>query len=516
MKKNEIVLINHQGLKLVAGIQVQTPTPPIGLAYIGAYIKKYGYDYTGIDACGEALSEVRKVETDSDLLIQGLTLKEVINKIPKDVKIVGLTALFSHAWFLARNIALEVKKLYPNCIIIVGGEHPTALPVNTLKNDFIDLVILGEGEETFLEFVKCVDEGLDYRKINGVAYKNDKGEIIINERRKRVSNIDDIPYPDWDSWSINDYIEHQQVSGINLGRGIPILGTRGCPYECTFCSNDRMWTKRFVMRSAKSIVDEMEYMKKKYNVSAFSFMDSTFIVNNKKVIGFCEELIKRDLNIKYQLPAGTRCEAINQELVNALEKSGLEKLSLAPESGSEEIRNIIKKKINYSKFINAVKMLSKSRISVGCFIVIGFPEDNKKTLMLTSQMLFKLAYLGVDDVTVSQFTPYPGSYLYDELTKNKVFDGNLEEVSDIVSFYSKKRRSYSKNLSPNLTHYAMFFMFLQFYVISFLLRPWRPIINSISYAINGIEKTNYIKFLTEIIFVRKKFATNTKDVNYDK
>ena len=121
MKKSEIVLINHQGLKLVAGIQVQTPTPPIGLAYIGAYIKKYGYDYTAIDACGETLSEVRKVEPDSDLLIQGLTLKEVINKMPKDVKIVGLTALFSHAWFLARNIAEEVKKLYPDCIIIVGG-----------------------------------------------------------------------------------------------------------------------------------------------------------------------------------------------------------------------------------------------------------------------------------------------------------------------------------------------------------------------------------------------------------
>ena len=83
MKKSEIVLINHQGLKLVAGIQVQTPTPPIGLAYIGSYIKKHGYDYTAIDACGEALSQVRKVEPDSDLMIQGLTSKEVINKVPK-------------------------------------------------------------------------------------------------------------------------------------------------------------------------------------------------------------------------------------------------------------------------------------------------------------------------------------------------------------------------------------------------------------------------------------------------
>ena len=137
------------------------------------------------------------------------------------------------------------------------------------------------------------------------------------------------------------------------------------------------------MRSPKNLVDEMEFMKKKYNVTAFSFMDSTFIINNKKIIAFCEELIKRDIGVSYQLPAGTRCEAINQELVNFLAKSGLEKLSLAPESGSEEIRNIVKKKINYKKFIEVVKMLSKSKISVGCFIVIGFPEDNKKTIWQT-------------------------------------------------------------------------------------------------------------------------------------
>ena len=516
MKKSEIVLINHQGLKLVAGIQVQTPTPPIGLAYIGSYIKKHGYDYTSIDACGEALSQVRKVEAESDLLIQGLTLKQVINKIPKDVKIVGLTALFSHAWFLARNIASDIKKLYPNCKIVVGGEHPTALPKNTLKNDFIDLVVLGEGEETFLDLIKCIDKGLDYKNINGVAYKNENGEIIINERRARVVNIDDIPYPDWDNWSINNYIEHQQITGVNLGRGVPILATRGCPYECTFCSNDRMWTKRFIMRSAKNIVDEMEFMKKKYNVAAFSFMDSTFIINNKKVIGFCEELIERNLGISYQLPAGTRCEAINQELVDVLSKSGLEKISLAPESGSEEIRNIIKKKINYKKFISAVKMLSKSKISVGCFIVIGFPEDNKKTLWLTSKMIFKLAALGVDDITVSQFTPYPGSVLYDELVEKKIFDGNLDEVSDIVSFYSKKWRSYSVHLSPSLTHYTMYFMFIQFYFITFLLRPWKPIINFIKYLFTGIEKANYIRFITEMIFVRKKFITKLSEKEFNK
>ena len=270
------------------------------------------------------------------------------------------------------------------------------------------------------------------------------------------------------------------------------------------------------MRSPEKIVDEMEFMKKKYNVRAFSFMDSTFIVNNRKVIEFCEALIRRNLGVVYQLPAGTRCEAINQELVNVLAKSGLEKLALAPESGSEEIRNIIKKKINYSKFINAIKMLNKSKITVGCFIVIGFPEDNKKTLWLTSKMIFKLALLGVDDITVSQFTPYPGSEIYDELMERKELEGNLEEVSDIISFYSKRLRSYSKHLSPKFTHYAMYFMFTQFYVVSFLVRPWRPIINFFNYIFNNVEKANYIRFLSEMFVTRKKFTEKTINSDFKK
>lgn len=511
MKKSEILLINHQGLKLASGIQIQTPTPSIGLAYIGAYIKKHGYDYTAIDSCGEALSQVSRVEPGSDLLIQGLTRKEVLDKVPKDVKIVGLTSLFSHAWFLARNIALDIKKLYPDCKIVVGGEHPSAAVEDVLKNSFIDMVILGEGEETFLNLLQSIDKGEDYKNINGIAYKNEAGDIIKTERRARITKIDDIPYPDWDNWSINNYIDHQQISGVNLGRGIPILGTRGCPYECTFCSNDTMWTKKFVMRSPKKIVDEMEFMKKKYNVEAFSFMDSTFIINNRKVIEFCEELIQRDLGVVYQLPAGTRCEAINQELVDALAKSGLEKLSLAPESGSEEIRNIIKKKIKYSKFINAIKMLNKSKINVGCFIVVGFPEDNKKTLWLTSKMIFRLALLGADDITVSQFTPYPGSEIYDNLLKKKIIKGNLEEASDIISFYSKRLRSYSEHLSPEFTNRVMYFMFTQFYVVSFLARPWRPIINVYNFIFGNVEKVNYIRFLSEMLFNRKKFTKALKN-----
>ncbi len=506
--KNNIVLINHQGLKLSSGLQIQSPSPPIGLAYIGAYLRKNNFSYTAIDACGEALTRIRKAEPGSDLLIQGLTNKEVIEKIPSDVKIVGLTALFSHAWFLARDLAKEIKLNFPNCKIVFGGEHSSAQVKETLSHSFIDYVITGEGEETFLEFTSLLLSNQEVKTIQGLAYKDKDGKIIENPKRKRTVTIDNFPYPDWDSWSITEYINHLQVTGINLGRGIPILGSRGCPFECIFCSNKEMWGQRYIMRDPKQLVDEMEYMKKKYKVNSFHFMDSTFLINNKKLVLFCKELIDRNLNISYQIPAGTRSECINEELVALLDQSGLKNLALAPESGSEKIRQIVKKKINYKNFKKAARLLAKSNISVGCFVVIGFPEDNLRSMIATYGMIFKLALLGVDDITVSQFTPYPGSYYYNYLLEKGLMKGNVEEMSDIISYYSQKTRSYSETLSPRSIYYFMMSMFIFFYFFSFLLRPWKPILNIVNYLRTGSENARYVKFISEIFIVRKKWFTN--------
>ena len=153
-------------------------------------------------------------------------------------------------------------------------------------------------------------------------------------------------------------------------------------------------------------------------------------------------------------------------------------------------------------------MLAKSNISVGCFVVIGFPEDNLKSMLATYRMIFKLAIIGVDDITVSQFTPYPGSYYYDVLLEKGLLKGRIEEMSDIISYYSQRTRSYSETLSPKSIYYFMMSMFIFFYVFSFILRPWKPILNVIQYFKTGSENARYVKFLSEIFIVRKKWFTN--------
>ncbi|MBT6600609.1 MAG: radical SAM protein [Nitrospina sp.] len=500
-----ITLINHQGLKLIKGIQIQTPSPSIGLAYIGAFLKQHAIQYTAIDACGAALDQIFPLENDSEIMVQGLTNKQILERIPKDTKIFGFTCLFSNAWPLVNHIALGVRELFPEAIFIAGGEHPTALPDQVLNSGAFDAVVMGEGEETFLEMINKIKNNEPWQDVDGICYLNNQNHIIKNVARKRVRNIDNFPYPDWDEWSIEEYISHNQVTGINLGRSIPILGSRGCPYACTFCSNEDMWTRQYIMREGKSLANEMEFMKNKYSLTGFSFMDSTFVVNRKKTLDFCNEVIKKDMNITYQIPAGTRCEAFDVELAKKLEESGLKNLALAPESGSEMIREVTKKQIKIDDFFRVVKIFQKVNITVGCFVVIGFPEDNISTLKESLAMIRKLAVLGVDDITVSKFTPYPGSPLFNQFRENGVIDDKLEELADIISFYSSESKSYSESLTSKQLHFWMIWMFLNFYVITFVCRPMKVIKNFWDYFSKGVENARYMRFFTEIFVLRRKW-----------
>ncbi len=501
-----ITLINHQGLKKVSGIQIQTPSPPIGLAYIGAYLKKRGISYNAIDACGEALNQLGRYNEIDDVVIQGLTSEQVVRRIKPDQKIIGITSLFSHAWPLVLNLASRIKREFPSTLIVVGGEHPTAMPEYCLQNSLIDIVVVGEGEVTFFELCSLVLSKQPWNHIDGIAYRDSAGNININHRRSRISDLDAIPFPDWDSWFIEGYITKKQVSGIHLGRSIPIIGSRGCPYSCDFCSSRQMWMKTYVFRNPRSIVDEMEYFKDKYTLDGFSFMDLTLFVDRGMIHKFADELIKRRLNIRYQLPTGTRCEAIDDELIKKLESSGLKNFALAPESGDEDILRSINKQMNLRRFHDtADRILKHSRMTLGCFIVLGFPHDSKISMKKTLAMIRRLAIKGIHDVTISQFTPYPGSVYFDHLIAKRKLSKDFNELNNIISFYSNSNPSYCEQLTSKQIYRWMIWMYLNFYIISFSIRPWRLVYNFWIYITTGIERTRYMRFFSDYFMNRHKW-----------
>ena len=156
-----VTLIHHQGLKILEGIQIQTPSPSIGLAYIGAYLKSKGINYHAIDGCGEALDQIRKYKKFDNIAVQGLSNEEILNRIPVNSTIIGFSCIFSQCWSLVEELARDVRVNFPTALLVAGGEHPTALPEDAFRDRLFDVVVYGEGEETFHELVSKVQSRED-------------------------------------------------------------------------------------------------------------------------------------------------------------------------------------------------------------------------------------------------------------------------------------------------------------------------------------------------------------------
>jgi anaerobic magnesium-protoporphyrin IX monomethyl ester cyclase len=507
-----ITLINCPGLKSFSGLQMHTPNPPLGLAYIAGAIKDAGIAYTVIDGTGEALDAISPYPLRNDFMIQGLSFEQIADRIPANTAMVGLSCMFSTLWPLTRDLAAYIRPRFPNALITLGGEHGTAVPELVLRSSAFDMVVQGEGEETFVSVAKAIMAGESWRDIPGIAYL-DEGVYRTNGLAARNRNIDDIPLPDWDSFPLEEYISRHQINGINIGRAMPLLSTRGCPYQCTFCSSPNMWTTRYITRDPVKVADEIELYKKKYNIANVDFQDLTAVVKRKWVLEFTHELIKRQLNVTWQMPSGTRSEVFDEEISDLLYKSGCRALAFAPESGAPEILEKIKKQVDLGHMLKAMRIAVRRGFKLSCFIVIGFPDDTRASLHKSLQLIRRMAILGVHDVAVSKFVPYPGSVLFKRLQQEGRIAVDDEFFLSPMDFYTQKAPSYSEHVTTKELYFTMLWMFVNFYVISFACRPFRTVLILFKAVMTGTEETRFAKWLNDMLFVRRRWRTLAKRVS---
>ncbi len=505
-----ITLINPPGIKLSAGLQMQSPNPPLGLAYVAAAVKQAGLPYHVIDATGEALDTIRAYPGRSDFMVQGYSPREVAERVPAATEIVAIACLFSTLWPLTCMIAEAVRARFPEVLVVLEGEHGTAVPEHVLRNSAVDVVVLGEGEETFVALCRAYREGSALGEVAGLALL-EEGRFVNTGLSPRQRQVDDIPLPDWDSFPIAEYIARHQINGVNMGRSISLLATRGCPYECTFCSNPNMWTKRYIARDPMSVVDEMELYVGKYQVVNFDFQDLTAIVKRSWAIEFCNELIRRDLDITWQMPSGTRCEVFDEEVADLLYRSGCRVLAFAPESGAPEMLEKVKKQVDLERLVKAAEITVKRGLKLSCFIVIGFPEETPATLGKTMKLIRRMALLGVDDVAVSKFIPYPGSELFKQLQGEGKIKLDDEFFVSPMDFYTDKSPSCADAVSSRRLYWTMVWMFTNFYVISFARRPWRALRTIARAVFGGIEETRYAKWFVDRYYIRRRWRRTVRE-----
>lgn len=451
-------------------------TPPISVAYLAGSLVAAGHETQIIDAVGEAPDRFSPGYRD-DVLMNGLGIEDIVERVRPDVQLLGISCLFSHEWPVVRSLAAALRKRFPKTPIVLGGEHATAAPDWSLeKAPELDACALGEGEETVVDLARAVIEGRSLEGVPGLVVRGEQGNIRTAPRA-RILDIDEIPLPHWEAVPLEAYLSRGFSFGVSRGRTMPLLATRGCPYRCTFCSNPRMWTQRYVTRSPQLVVDEMKRYVELYGAENFDFYDLTAIVRREWILEFCELLLASGLDVTWQLPSGTRSEAIDEEVARLLYASGCRNISYAPESGSERVLAAIQKKVKLERMLESMEGALAAGLNVKANILVGFPDERVEDLVQTFKFVMQMAKVGVHDVSIWTFAPYPGSELFDDLRKR----GRLSELdddylADLLAYSNLLATvSYSEHISPAFLERFRVGGMAAFYAASYALHPSRPL-----------------------------------------
>jgi len=375
----------------------------------------------GIDSIGEAPLKFSPAER-TKFVIRGLTPREITDRatgIQADV--IGCSIMFTHEWPEAKRTIRLLRHTHPHAFIMAGGEHVTGAPELSLEDcSELDACVLGEGEETAVQVVSVLENGQSLRVVNGIVFR-DGNRIVRTPPRSRTRNIDSFAPPDWHVFPIEPYLDNELGFGVNRGRSMPILATRGCPYECTFCSSPFMWTTKWLARDPDAVLDEMQAAIRTYNVSNFDFYDLTAIIKRDWIIEFCRKMVERNIQCTWQLPSGTRSEAVDEEVVDWMYRAGCRDVSYAPESGSPAVLKRIKKKVKLDRMLSSMKAAVSAGMNVKCNIIIGFPDETHRHIMQTMLFLFRMARVGVHDIHLNGYQAYPGTELFQELQDKGLF-----------------------------------------------------------------------------------------------
>lgn len=480
-------------------------TPPIGLAYIASSLIEAGHSVTIVDAIGEAPFQVTSL-FDNKILVTGLLNDEIVERIPQHTDLIGVSCMFSQDWPYVRQILASLKQQFPQVPILTGGEHITAMAEFVLETcSAVEYCVLGEGEETVVDVANHLANPSTMKEVNGLVLRQE-GTILRTPPRARIKGVDDIPAPAWHLVPLETYLSNGLGFGVNRGRSMPMLATRGCPYRCTFCSNPNMWTTKWIARKPELVLDEIEQHIKKYRITNVDFYDLTAIVRKDWIVKFCQLIKERNLQFTWQLPSGTRSEALDKEVCQLIYEAGCRNLTYAPESGSTETLKRIKKKVNLDRLLQSMKGAIENGLSTKVNIIIGFPHETRYDAWKSLWFAVKAASIGVHDILFAIFSPYPGSELFRELREeNQISEFSDDYFLGLTAYIDPTQAiSWSKHISSKELYFLRFSGILIFYGLQYLLRPWR-FVQLLFNLVSQREESRLDKVLQD--YVRRNFPS---------
>lgn len=426
---------------------------PLALEYLAAYIKDQ-HQVKIFDALLEGWNQYREVVDDPDRLYQGADLEQLAKTINEfKPEVIGINWFFS-----SQNDAVDIttqylKDKFPNIPITVGGPQPSSEPAQTLKDyPAVDIVVYGEGEITLLELLN--KKLKDLPSILGIVYR-DNNQIIQNERRPLIKNLDDLSFPARNLLKFKNYGRQRVYSSIykklkklglkderlnrnlsakvsslpmidkiyywghnrksinkNLVPAADIVTSRGCPNNCIFCAVHNIWGRGWRPRSAENVLAEIKELVEKYDIRHFNFQDDNFNVLKERTIKICQGLIeiKKKYNISFSVPPGLYLPSLDEEVLTWLKKAGMNLVRISVESGNQEVlNNIIRKRIDLNQVKKVTTLCRQLGIRTEGAFIFGLPGETIQTMKDTAEFAKNA---GFDRIKKFIYQPFPNTDMY--------------------------------------------------------------------------------------------------------
>ena len=447
-----VLLISPKGSNIYA--RLGTQLPPLGLAYIAAVCLENGHQVKitdlGLENTALGISEIHWAD------------------------VVGITAdttRYPEAVEIAKMLKRHGK------IVVMGGYHVSFLDEEALNTGVIDYVVRGEGEYVFLDLLNAIKNNSGFSDVEGISYL-EKGVYKRNIDAVPPNNLDKMPLPARELLPLEKY--QNRLNEMPMAN---LITSRGCPFNCYFCSSSKFGGLKWRMRSATSIVDEIEYLYKKFNYRAFAFMDDNFTLSPKRVLEFADELEKRNLtDIHWWCFSRVDILVRNEEMVKRMAELGAFMVFLGLESNNEEILGSYNKNIKNDQQTQAIDLLRKYGIRIHGSFIIGDIDETKEMVLNTIKWAKQI---GAHITQFSILTPYPGTSLYQEVERDGRFLHKNWEKYDAFHPTVKLNK-----LTPKETH-------------KLLLKGYKSVYLNPNFIIKRLSGNKNGKKMPKVSFVKK-------------
>jgi len=397
----------------VAGDDPAQPSIMLSLPYLAAYLRKNGFPVKLLDVAGEGCENVIGVGAKKRYGLSDTDILDAIKTEAPDV--VGITAPSTSHITDVQDMARFVKSVCPKALVVVGGAHASSNFKEVLNDNNVDLVIIGEGEETLLDLVRRVDGGASLEAIPGTAFRKD-GAVHLAAPRPYIENLDKLPFPARDLLPIEALLQ-RSGEGVNYAmrkRFVTMITSRGCPGSCIYCGVKSVWGHRWRGRSAANVVDEVEELMLKYGAGEIHFLDDSMSVSKTRLMEICDEIIRRKLDIKWTTPNGIAVWFMDKALLRKMKQAGCYRLTFGLESGNKETLKFMGKHYDYGQAREMIRYAGEIGIwTIGTFI-IGFPYEKRESIEDTISFAIK------SDLNFAVFyiaNPLPGTKMYEYFDK---------------------------------------------------------------------------------------------------